>query len=429
MPMDIKEFQTLTYPSDLDGSHFFPEAIHFEFFQRIGANLDKAIDAGADAYTDTMQKAQAAASAAERAKVLKENEVEKGSGAGRNWTGSGQEILNTKEVLAEDELKGVGEGPLENIKQNIENRKVAARGKSVVSFLRGMARSVRGQLSMPAKSVGNVYLHMPNNISLNEEAQWGGQSLGAVGMLTKSALKKGDTDSMKTLTGAVAGSAGNMVAAAVGGIAGAVLSKLPGAAMGGMIGAIAGETIQRGMESAFSVSHNPYMEMMFSGVGFRSFKFDFVFRARNKSEIATVGNIIKKFRQYSRPSWQGGSLGRSFMNYPQEFKIKFLTMTNPNTNVEQYVPNKHLPTLKPCVCSSVETNYTPQSIWSAFEDGAPVSITLGLTFQETELVMAEDVATEWPEAEEQQGINPVGSISDRSTPSAVSGTRQGFAPQ
>jgi hypothetical protein len=188
---------------------------------------------------------------------------------------------------------------------------------------------------------------------------------------------------------------------------------------GGILGAIGGETIQRGMESAFSVSHNPYMEMMFSGVGFRSFKFDFVFRARNKSEIATVGNIIKKFRQYSRPSWVGGGLGKSFMNYPQEFNIKFLTMTNPNTNVEQYVPNKHLPTLKPCVCSSVETNYTPQSIWSAFEDGAPVSITLGLTFQETALVMAEDVATEWPEAEEQQGINPVGGQSDDSVVSAI----------
>jgi hypothetical protein len=282
---------------------------------------------------------------------------------------------------------------------------------------------------MPAKEVGSVYLHMPNNISLNEEAQWGGQSLGAVGMLTRSALKKGDADSIKTLTGAAVGSAGNMVAAAVGGIAGAVLSKLPGAAMGGMLGAVAGETIQRGAEAAFSVSHNPYMEMMFSGVGFRSFKFDFIFRARNKSEIMTVGNIIKKFRQYSRPSWQGGSLGKSFMKYPQEFQIKFLTMTNPNTNVEQYVLNQHLPTLKPCVCSSVETNYTPQGIWSAYKDGAPVSITLGLSFLETELVMAGDIGTEWPEEEEQEGINPVGKQSDESDPAAVSGARQGFAPQ
>ena len=54
---DIKTFQTLTYPSDLEGSNFFPEAIHFKFFQRVGANLDKAINAGAAAYETTMQKA------------------------------------------------------------------------------------------------------------------------------------------------------------------------------------------------------------------------------------------------------------------------------------------------------------------------------------------------------------------------------------
>ena len=145
--------------------------------------------------------------------------------------------------------------------------------------------------------------------------------------------------------------------------------------------------------------------MMFSGVGFRSFKFDFVFRARNKSEIMTVGNIIKKFRQYSRPSWQGGSLGKSFMKYPQGFEIKFLTMTDPNTNVEQYVLNQHLPKLKPCVCSAVETNFTPDSIWSAYRAGAPVAITLGLTFSETELVMANDIEKEYPNKDSQSNSN------------------------
>ena len=47
--------------------------------------------------------------------------------------------------------------------------------------------------------------------------------------------------------------------------------------------------------------------------------------------------------------------------------------------------------LKNCVCDSVTSNYTPQSIWAAHDAGAPVAVTLGLSFQETELVMAEDV--------------------------------------
>ena len=49
---------------------------------------------------------------------------------------------------------------------------------------------------------------------------------------------------------------------------------------------------------------------------------------RNKKEIKEVGDIIKMFRQHSRPTWVGGkTLGKSFMNYPQEFHIKFLTDT------------------------------------------------------------------------------------------------------
>ena len=194
--------------------------------------------------------------------------------------------------------------------------------------------------------------------------------------------------------------------------------------MGGLLGMIGGEVIQRGAEAAFSVKQNPYMEMMFSGIGFRQYKFDFVFRARNKSEIKTVGEIIKKFRQHSRPTWVGSSLGKSFMNYPQEFQIQFLTDFN-----NSYEQNLHLPYLKPAVCTSVDTNFTPNNIWAAYDKGAPVAITLGLSFSEMELVMADDVAKDGLKMDEQEGQNPVGGLSDGSVPSAVSGARQIFGPQ
>ena len=51
----------------------------------------------------------------------------------------------------------------------------------------------------------------------------------------------------------------------------------------------------------------------------------------------------------------------------------------------------NVPQLKNCVCDNVTTNYTPQSIWAAHNGGVPVAVTLGLSFQETELIMAEDV--------------------------------------
>ena len=58
-------------------------------------------------------------------------------------------------------------------------------------------------------------------------------------------------------------------------------------------------------------------------------------------------------------------------------------------------PNNFIPQLKMCVCDNVSSNYTPQSIWAAYEQGVPVAVNLSLSFQETELVMAEDVKEGW----------------------------------
>ena len=123
-----------------------------------------------------------------------------------------------------------------------------------------------------------------------------------------------------------------------------------------------------------------------------------------------------------------------------EFDIQFLTLEEGQGDFGSYDTNWHLPQLKPCVLSSVETNYTPQSIWAAHKAGAPVAVTLGLSFQETELVMAEDIqSTDWPNGGgEGLDVSPTGGLNPNSTePSSVyardqlgqtSGTaRQGFA--
>ena len=47
-----------------------------------------------------------------------------------------------------------------------------------------------------------------------------------------------------------------------------------GGMFGAAIGALAaGSPIQKGLESTFGVVQNPYLEMMFSGIGFRQFQF------------------------------------------------------------------------------------------------------------------------------------------------------------
>ena len=172
--------------------------------------------------------------------------------------------------------------------------------------------------------------------------------------------------------------------------------------VGAFLGGMAGGTAQNALSATLGMTSNPYEEMMFSGITFRTFNFDFVFRPESADEITVVDNIIRTFRQYSRPSFVGGKLGKTTMNYPMEYDIEFLTADRGNTKMkgnkynesaegDVYKVNQHLPLIKTCVCEKVSTNYTPQSVWAAYNSGAPVAIGLSLGFKERELVMDTDV--------------------------------------
>ena len=274
-------------------------------------------------------------------------------------------------------------------------------GKQIIS---NVSRNRAQQVSDAARNrteLGNIYLNMPNQVVLNEEANWGGQDLGATGQLARTALCAEGITSNEAFGAGVVGNAGNLLAAGVGAAAG-LIKGVVGGFVGAAAAGVAAGSVQRAADSAFRVSQNPFLEMMFSGIGFRQFKFDFTLRPRDPDEIETCFKIIKLFRMHSRPSWEG-TFGRAFMNYPMEFDIDFLTRTTNQIPADKTVPdfgssswtkNVHLPMLRPCVCTNVETNYTPQSVWSAYERGAPIALTLGLYFLETELVTAGDIRVE-----------------------------------
>ena len=397
-------FGQLQYPSDMEaGDTYFPEAIHFHFEKKLGADFN---DIG-KAFKDSM-------SLSENNLAINQAEENAVNEAKRKYNSTVRETGNApwNDDMAQVVRDKFTRSGLANFAYNVTQgyNVVEVAGRATLAS----GKELRKQNTF-TEAVGDIYLNMPNNISLNEEAAWGGESLGVVGALSKAALKadKAGSTPGQMIAGAGAGGAGNLIAAAAGGIVGGILSKIPGVSgwMGGLLGAIGGGAINRGVGAAFSVTQNPYMEMMFSGIGFRQFKFDFIFRARNKSEIDRVAKIIKMFRQHSRPAWVGGSLGKSFMKYPGEYQIKFLTLEGKNIPDDfhpqhgMYIRNQYLPTLKPCICSSVETNFTPDNIWSAYKAGAPVAITLGLTFSETELVMADDIEKEYPNNSSQSNSN------------------------
>jgi hypothetical protein len=124
---------------------------------------------------------------------------------------------------------------------------------------------------------------------------------------------------------------------------------------------------------------NPQLLVLFRGISFRHFQFDFVFSPRNENEAASVRNIIKAFRFHSSPEI-ATDLG-VFYIAPSTFDIEFLHKSHRNTNVNM---------IKTCVLTNYSVDYAPYG-WSTHIDGMPIQTTLSLQFQETEIVVKSDI--------------------------------------
>ena len=338
-----QKFKTLIYPSNLGREIWFPEAIKFTVLKREGTSIKRAIE-----FTVAGAKKE----------------------------------LGVKEIsvtaLAESGGNIIG---------------------GIVGGLKGLVHSRQKETKSP---IGSIYMFMPKELTFTDSADWGGAEMGAVGSGIAGMMNKGGGGAGGKLAGAIAGSAGNIGMAGVGSMITKVLGS--GGMLGGILGAVGGGAIQKGIEFGTKQKSNPYMEMVFTGIGFRDFSFTFKFMPVSAEEVVDVIEIIKMFRLHSKPSYVGegvGTLGKSYFNYPMYFFIEFLTLASnagkklsdvsKDKEGEYYVTNKYLPTIKTCVCNSVATNFTAAGMWAAFESGKSVTTELSLSFKETELVMAEDV--------------------------------------
>ena len=380
----------LVYPLDQTPDNFYPECISFTFQKRIGVGLNEAAKIVGSAFSDRFGSNYENYA----------NEID-------DYTELRKEINNDPDITPEEKELELGEH-LKNWKDDHNGQEPDFNNlqRTMSATVTGSKEIARRNLELKKESkhiLGTVYLNMPQTIQFDNDANWSGKSLGAIGNTVKD-MVGGDASGMASASkGAVGGQAGAIGGAAIGGTIGFLADKLglpAGTGVGALTGAFAGGTgIQDGLEASLGVASNPYEEMMFSGISFRSFNFDFLFRPRNGDEIEEVEKIIRMFRTHTRPSYVNGAMGKSFMNNPQEFQIRFLTMGQsekvlPNITTAsegEFTANPYLPQIKTCVCDKVTTNYTPQSVWTSYKAGAPIAITMSLGFKEKELVMAKDI--------------------------------------
>ncbi len=351
---------TYHYPVDIQDQEFFPESIKFTVYKRESASLDAV-------YKDVM------------------NAVEELAGGGKNITTSipsgGTESLK-KHMEKQDAVVAIKNnvettGSFRAIMKYIdEDTYIGDAARTVKKIFTTSMKGLNQKHIDKAQELEYIFLNMPNEISFTEPIGWEGADLGMVGALGKSGGSFATSGALSNLGNIIGGGTGALAGMFAGG-------KM--AILGGLVGSLGGDSAQKGLESSFGNTSNPYKEMTFSGIDFREFSFNFVFRARSLTEVTAIKNIIKVFRRYSKPTY---GANRGIINYPEEFRIEFLTKDEAN---DKFITNEHIPQIKMCVCKNVTTNFSSQNTWKSFENGAPVEISLGLSFMETELVTGEDV--------------------------------------
>lgn len=126
----------------------------------------------------------------------------------------------------------------------------------------------------------------------------------------------------------------------------------------------------------------PRMEVMFQGIGKRSFEFQFTMIPKNKAETYAIYDIVKEFKRAMTPSFRLNGSVRE-LSFPDQFQIAYMHIGEQNTFINK---------IGRCYLESADVTYggdnfiTHEPLHDVnMPQGAPPSkITLSLSFKEIE---------------------------------------------
>lgn len=155
-------------------------------------------------------------------------------------------------------------------------------------------------------------------------------------------------------------------------LAGQTLGNIPKM---GINGDAASQLLLRGIGQAV----NPQMQVLFQGLDFRRFQFDFTLTPYSAEEAKTIKDIVYQFKYASAPEInKNGVFGSQgmFFKVPDMFDIKFYYNGTENQNVHKITRS---------VLESVSVDYAPIG-WATYDGGEPVQTKMTLQFKEIEIV-------------------------------------------
>jgi hypothetical protein len=178
-------------------------------------------------------------------------------------------------------------------------------------------------------------------------------------------------------------------------VGGAILSGMSGSGFKGVMGVLGAgaeeginQFLQKGAElaapgaQAMMAIHQgkvitPKLELMFKGVGRRSFSYEFNFIPKSEKEAIEVEKIVLEFKKQMSADFAGGGVqGQRRMTIPSNFDIEYMYKGQ---------GNKHLHKISTCVLEKMDVTYGGDK-FVAYAGGRPQSTKISLSFSEMEII-------------------------------------------
>lgn len=132
------------------------------------------------------------------------------------------------------------------------------------------------------------------------------------------------------------------------------------------------------LELSSRTKTNPFREVLFESVNYRTFQFNYRFLPKTPNETEQVKRIIKIFKQHMHPEISKNKL---FYIYPSEFDIKYYYKDKENEYLHKFAR---------CALTDLVVDYGGDQ-FVTFSDGAPIEIGMSLKFQELEQMTSEGI--------------------------------------
>ena len=254
--------------------------------------------------------------------------------------------------------------------KNTEETFALARGSDVNNFR--LKKKIKNIINLP----------MPRNVTDTQGVLYGEGSLNpleAFGLAaTTSAVNSNLTniDSLKQSFAKIADAGGNFAKNPDN--QQAIAAAISGTAVGALGGNVSANQL---VARASGQILNPNLELLFNGVGLRTFPMSFIFFARNRREGQVVLQIIRTFKKEMAPRRTAEGGAGVFIKQPSVFQLTY------KQGREQHpFLNRFLPT----VLSDMKVNYAASGAYSSFYDGTPTHIQVDMQFKELNPIFQED---------------------------------------